>query len=246
MDIKYLEKELKDNFTIIHYNQIGSTNVKIKEFYGKNSIIVVADLQTEGRGRFGKKFESPKGTGLYFSLMIKGYERLQDNLYVTPMVAIAIRRAITHLTGIDTNIKWLNDIYIEDSKVGGILCELYEKSIIIGIGINTSYNKIFEDIKDNNVSSIYKKEPLKFKENLLVEIVRNIDKFINQKSNLEILKEYNNYLYYKFKNVSLKNNYGDKIFGIILGVDEEYRLIIKDNDRVIHFELGEIEVRYKN
>ncbi len=106
---------------------------------------VIAEEQHSGRGRQGKSFYSPKGTGLYFSFLLKDEKYINDPLFTVKM-SYAVCCAVDELTETeDVKIKWVNDIYTEDKKIAGILCEaLNEKGsqgIIVGVGVNFSLDK---------------------------------------------------------------------------------------------------------
>lgn len=116
-------------------DSVCSTNTYLKELAGQGAphgSVVIADHQSAGRGRLGRSFSSPKGKGLYLSVLL----RQKPELRLTPMVAEAVRRAILQVSGLQTRIKWINDIVCGDKKLCGILTELSGDSVIVGIGIN--------------------------------------------------------------------------------------------------------------
>lgn len=105
--------------------------------------VIIAGNQTAGRGRRGRAFFSPENTGIYMSLLLFPQESLNKLSGITCLTAVAICRAIKEVTGLDVEIKWVNDIYYKGRKVGGILTEAItsledgsSSYIIIGIGIN--------------------------------------------------------------------------------------------------------------
>ncbi len=109
---------------------------------GENGTAVLADTQTAGRGRLGRSFFSPSGCGLYLSLLLYTPTPPERLPLLTAAAAVAARRAIAAEAGLETDIKWVNDLCIGGKKVAGILCEsmfdgtgvpLYS---VVGIGIN--------------------------------------------------------------------------------------------------------------
>ncbi len=124
---------------------IDSTNNEAKRtaiHTGKNTLIA-AEEQTCGRGRSGKSFYSPDKTGAYFTLALHGATDFSNAVKVTSLAAVAVCRALEKLTGLSPSIKWVNDVYLGDKKVCGILTEAVTdiecgnvSDIIIGIGIN--------------------------------------------------------------------------------------------------------------
>lgn len=134
---------------IILLNEIDSTNTYIKKNVSslKDRTIVCAKRQTDGRGRRGKSFLSPDG-GLYFSILIKSEESIKDPSMLTVVSAVAVSKAIESICHIQSQIKWVNDIFIDGRKCCGILCESGASGnggkldyIIVGIGINVIFPK---------------------------------------------------------------------------------------------------------
>ena len=105
--------------------------------------VVCAEGQTKGRGRMERPWTSPKGKGLYFSLILRPNLFPADAAKITLFSAVAICEAISQSTGIKTSIKWPNDLLIQDKKVAGILTELSAEMdrvrfIVIGVGLNVN------------------------------------------------------------------------------------------------------------
>ncbi|MFD2390616.1 biotin--[acetyl-CoA-carboxylase] ligase [Enterococcus gallinarum] len=105
--------------------------------------LFLSETQVGGHGRFNRPFFSPKGKGIYMSLLLKPNHTFSELPQYTLLAAVAVAQAIDELTGKETQIKWVNDIYLEGKKVCGILSEAtsdFESgriaSIVIGIGIN--------------------------------------------------------------------------------------------------------------
>lgn len=144
---------------IFIFKEVDSTNLKAKELASKGAehgTLVVAERQTAGRGRMGRKFVSPAGSGIYMTLIIRPKADLGKAMLITSAAAVAVCKAIRELTGKAAGIKWVNDIYIEEKKVCGILTEAVTdvetgdlESAVIGIGINfTADPEVFpEDVK---------------------------------------------------------------------------------------------------
>lgn len=125
------------------FQEIGSTNSYLKRNAAvlDNGFTAVANLQTGGRGRLGKSFESPSG-GLYMSLLVKDL-RAEDISSATVKTGVAVCEALEEFLGLEhetLGIKWVNDILYDGKKVCGILCELVRygntNCLIVGIGLN--------------------------------------------------------------------------------------------------------------
>jgi BirA family biotin operon repressor/biotin-[acetyl-CoA-carboxylase] ligase len=119
--------------------ETDSTNLRLKEAYRAGRIsapyLLAADCQTAGRGRLGRRFVSPAGTGLYMSLLCSPPPGTESGR-ITILAAVAVCRAIEELTGLQPWIKWVNDLFVRGKKVCGILAEGLEGAVIIGIGVN--------------------------------------------------------------------------------------------------------------
>ncbi|MBM7712258.1 biotin--[acetyl-CoA-carboxylase] ligase [Enterococcus xiangfangensis] len=111
----------------------------------KSPLLIVADMQEAPHGRFDRPFFAAKQQGIYMSLLLKPNEQLHELPQYTILMAVAAAEAIDELLGVDSQIKWVNDIYLNEKKVAGILSEAMTdvesnslKYIIIGMGINFS------------------------------------------------------------------------------------------------------------
>ena len=109
----------------------------------KEGVVVFAESQTRGRGRMGRKWISPPGKGLWFSVLLRPNFHPQEATRLTIASATALRRAIVALTGLQPEIKWPNDLLIWGKKVAGILTELSAeldrvRHVILGIGVDVN------------------------------------------------------------------------------------------------------------
>ncbi len=133
-------------FYIEEYDCVDSTNriAKEKGFLGvPDGTVIVAQAQTAGRGRLGRSFFSPGGSGIYMSLILRCGESALDALEITTRAAVSVARVLERHSGRDAKIKWVNDIYMEGKKVSGILTEGVLSGdrlsfAVLGIGINLS------------------------------------------------------------------------------------------------------------
>lgn len=140
-----IESRIKGLSIFVH-REIDSTNdeAKRKIAEGQEGIsLIVADAQSAGRGRQGKTFFSPTGAGIYMTVAFPSRLPLAAAVSVTTAAAVAVFRAIRDETGIETDIKWVNDLYLGGKKVAGILTEAISdfeagevRHLIVGVGIN--------------------------------------------------------------------------------------------------------------
>ena len=140
----------------------GSTNTIAKEMAtkgAKEGTVIIALEQTAGRGRMGRSFYSPKGSGIYLSIILRPRLNIEDSLLLTTCTAVAVARAIAGTCGIRTGIKWPNDIVLDGKKVCGILTEMNSEMervnfLVLGIGINVNHEEgdFPDEIKDRATS----------------------------------------------------------------------------------------------
>ena len=123
-----------------------STNDIVKDLAQQGApegTAVVAEHQTQGRGRHGRSFVSPAGVGIYVSLLVRPQANIQRLPQLTLAVAVATAEALAEYSALPIGLKWPNDVEISGKKVAGILCEAVLQPgasplVIIGIGINVN------------------------------------------------------------------------------------------------------------
>ena len=143
----YIAERLRFPVTVKCFDCVTSTSTMLKELVREKeckTTLFVADSQTAGRGRTGRSFFSPKGSGVYFSLLIAQSSYTAAVGDATMYAAVAAVRAIKSTFGKDAGIKWVNDVYIGDKKCVGILTErVFGRDnipyLIIGIGTNVYF-----------------------------------------------------------------------------------------------------------
>ncbi len=153
LDKNILSRLLKQlDCELILVDRTISTNddlKKIKNF--NNTICEVALMQEGGRGSNGRSFVSEQASGIYFSILIKN----NNYKYITEKAAVCVHEVFKKIYNKNLKIKWVNDLYYDNKKVCGILCEniMQDNSIIIGIGINLF--RIDEKVlSDNDLTKI--------------------------------------------------------------------------------------------
>ncbi len=127
------------------FSSIDSTNNEAKRVFRSGDTretVYTAEAQTSGRGRSGRSFYSPESTGLYFSAVLSPNVSLEDATLLTSAAAVAVCDALWEVCKVESEIKWVNDIYIGSKKVCGILTESIVgeggtlDAVVVGIGIN--------------------------------------------------------------------------------------------------------------
>ena len=144
------------------HSQINSTNIRAKELAAQGAphgTVVIAGQQTLGRGRFGRAFYSPEGSGVYISFILRPQLPADRAVMLTSMSAVAVARAMERVADVQASIKWVNDVYLGPKKACGILCEAgldFESGqmqyVISGIGVNVGFMDFPEELADKATS----------------------------------------------------------------------------------------------
>ncbi|HZK56832.1 MAG TPA: biotin--[acetyl-CoA-carboxylase] ligase [Clostridia bacterium] len=171
---------------VVYFESVDSTNSYAKKEIArlKDGTVVLAEEQTLGRGRRGKEWVSPKGTGIWVSLILKPDIPPREGIKMTQIAVAAVCESIRESTGLNALIKWPNDIIVNGKKVCGILTEmageLNEISyIIIGIGINVNMDSFPNEIKENATSLFIESGKKTDRRDLLVDTLRNFETLYN-------------------------------------------------------------------
>ena len=145
---------------VFFYETTDSTNLSLRRLAqeGKpEGTLAVAQMQTAGRGRMGRHWIAPAGTGIWMSLLLRPETMPKDAPVITLLAGLAVCRAIRKLLGLMVQIKWPNDILLNEKKLCGILTEMDAemdciRCIVLGIGINVNIMKFPEDIVQSATS----------------------------------------------------------------------------------------------
>lgn len=140
------------------FKEVDSTNNEAKRLLaagGSFPALIVAGAQSSGRGRNGHSFYSPADSGLYLSLVMEPQTSLDRSAAVTTMAAAAVCQAVKELSGLQPQIKWVNDIYLHGKKICGILTEAVTdlesgmvSGIVVGIGVNICTGDFPPELRD--------------------------------------------------------------------------------------------------
>ncbi len=214
-------------YKIHYFKSLTSTNDKVKGF-NENSV-VIAEIQTKGRGRFKRKWVSSKG-GLWLSILLKPMHMGKLG-YLTFCAAIACQKAVAKMTKLKSKVKWPNDLVVRNKKLCGILTESSfgnTKFAVVGIGMNTN-NQIPKNLQEKAVSlrmMLNKKvDNRKLAEYILDEFESLYQNF-NDKQYKQILKKWKSSSDTIGREVKIITR-GKTIKGRIIGIDSDLRLILK-------------------
>ncbi|MDP4088403.1 MAG: biotin--[acetyl-CoA-carboxylase] ligase [Bacillota bacterium] len=171
---------------VLHFESLDSTNTRAKEI-GSGSFaegtVIVSEEQLSGRGRLGRSWSSPKGAGIWMSLLLKPETPPTEAYKVTIIAAAAVHKALSE-EGVASLIKWPNDIVLNGRKICGILTEMSAEFsrinyLVMGIGINvnTTLEEFPEEIK-NKASSLRAQTGRSFnRKSVMSRILNNLEIF---------------------------------------------------------------------
>ncbi len=246
-------ENLKLNFEILDSVDSTNTLAKLRAKDGADEgYIVIASHQTAGRGRLGRSFSSPDGTGIYMSVVLKPTISPEKTVLITTAAAVAVSRAIECLSEKETQIKWVNDILINGKKVCGILTEgsinPQDQTLdfaVLGIGINVfrPKNDFDDDIKDI-AGFIFNEYSEDIKTKLVCEIVKNFFEYYKNIEKKTFFNYYKEKCFVIGKKVNIIKN-GEIISkGQVLDLLDDFSLMIKHkNDKIENLSSGEISIR---
>ncbi|MCR5123096.1 MAG: biotin--[acetyl-CoA-carboxylase] ligase [Ruminococcus sp.] len=232
-----------DDVKILICNEVDSTNDAAKRLLTEENVsraAIIADSQLCGRGRFGREFYSPAGTGLYLSVVLRPDKSFREAVMYTAAAAVAAARAIERTTGVSTQIKWINDLYLGGRKVCGILTEAdtdFEtgrvRSMVIGIGINVTTVSFPEEMADK-AASIGRNVP---RCRLAAEIIGGLYRIIDNE--FDFLDEYRERCFLYGREIGFSD--GSRSFrGTVAGIGDGCELILDTDLGRFSFAHGEI------
>lgn len=190
---------LEDNIIVLE--ETDSTNNYAKKLAQNGEVtgtVAIAKTQTAGKGRLGRSFCSPPGTGLYMSIILRLDYDLETVSLLTSCMSVAASRAIDKLYGTDMKIKWVNDLYLNGKKISGILTESAVNAegkpdfAVVGIGVNVkSIKKDFSDDLLETASSLEDETGKVFPlGQIAAEIVNELKKLLPKLPKAEFIEEY--------------------------------------------------------
>lgn len=240
---------------IVFYPEIGSTNTEAKrlaEAGAPEGTLVVADMQSEGRGRRGRSFISPAGKGLYMSVILRPSAMAADAACLTAFAAVATAEAIEALVPLSVGIKWVNDLFLKGRKVAGILSEasldLESGGLsyaVIGIGINVQSGGIPPELSEIAISLEEASGQRIDRAALCAGIVRGLEGAEAALAGGLYLPEYRRRSTVIGRRVTVLRG-GEEYSATVLGIDDRAGLIVRtDEGEECVLSSGEISVRVK-
>ena len=239
---------------VLYFDTIDSTNTKAQELAEKgypSGTLVVADKQESGKGRRGRSWVSPSGTGIFMTLMIKPDINPNNASMLTLVAALAVAKAITSVTGEEALIKWPNDIVVNSKKVCGILTEMNAQfdyiNHIVGIGINVHNESFPEEISQMASSLMIEAGGKRFhRAQIIAETMsyfeQYYDTFLKTQDLSALVREYDELLVNRNKSVRVLDP-KEPFDGKAMGITPKGELIVDTWESRKLVSSGEVSVR---
>lgn len=240
---------------IITFDQLGSTNQEAKKVAlegMEEGTIIIADEQIAGKGRRGRNWVSPPGTGIWMSIILRPDTQPQNASMLTLIAGLAVCKVIHQITSMKALIKWPNDIVINGKKICGILTEMnseidFINFVVIGIGINVNIPEFPPEL-DNIATSLMLEGNKKYKRKTLVKKILEefevcYNKYLQTEDLQGIIDDYNSYCVNIGREVRVISK-SEEITGRVKCVTPKGELIIStSNGDDILVTSGEVSVR---
>ena len=221
---------------------VDSTNTRLKAEAASlpTGAVLIAEEQTAGRGTHGRSFQSPRGDGLYLSVLLRPAAALKDLITLTGWVAVAAREGCARASGAPVEVKWLNDLYLNGKKLCGILTELAflgesgePDYVVVGMGVNM--NQTADTFRAQGLESIaaslagegFPVERNRLAICLLEELDRMVRDFPGKRG--EYLERYRAHCITMGRWVSFETEQGVRT-GTAQGVDDAFALQVAGDD----------------
>lgn len=243
-----------ENFKFIFLPETNSTNKFAQNFIitnkQKENTIVLTDFQTDGVGQGNKKWHSEKGVNLLFSIVIyPHYLEARSNFLLSMITSISIAEVLKSYDVGEVNIKWPNDILLNNKKICGILianqlCGRQIENSIIGVGLNVNQTDFPSELK--LATSLHKESGKTFHlRSVLNDILILFDYYIELLKNfkLEIINhKYINLMFGLEGTLNFSTQTGELLEGRLIGIKQNGKIIVKIEDQVKSFDNSEIKI----
>ncbi|WP_273322026.1 biotin--[acetyl-CoA-carboxylase] ligase [Vallitalea guaymasensis] len=240
---------------IINFDKLDSTNQQAKKLAlegASNGTVVIAEEQTAGKGRRGKMWVSPPGTGIWMSVVLRPSVMPENASMLTLVAGLAVCKAVREITNLEASIKWPNDIVVNGKKICGLLTEMnseidFINFVVVGIGINVNIEKFPPEL-DNIATSLMIEGNQSYQRKILVKRTLEIfedyyKKYLETEDLTKIIEEYNEHCINIGRKVRVTGSKQD-ITGNVKCVTNKGELIVTDQQgEDIVVTSGEVSVR---
>lgn len=240
---------------IRYFDTIDSTNTAVKrlaETGAAEGLVIISAEQTAGKGRRGRSFYSPQGSGLYMSLLLRPTLSPEKSLYITSAAAAAVAETLENISGVPAGIKWVNDIYMRERKVCGILAEAGIKAgrvdyVVLGIGVNLlpPQGGFPEEIRDVAGAAYIEGDPEKLRARTAAGIIDRFTGYYRTLAEKPFIEEYRRRSILTGQRVNVYRIIdGEPESAAVLGIDDDFGLVVRyDDGREETLGSGEVTIR---
>ena len=233
---------------------LDSTNNRAKALAAESAphgTVVIADSQTGGRGRRGRSFFSPEHSGIYLTVILRPKCTPEQASLLTSMAAVATARAIEKTAEADVKIKWVNDLYLNDRKICGILSEAGMNMetgqldhVAVGIGVNTARMAFPPELQEIATSVGNETGAAPDRNRLAAEILNELEKLYDEQDSAAFLRESRRRSNVIGRDITVIE--GDKRYPArAVDIDSRGRLIIETPEGRTRLNYGEVSLKLK-
>lgn len=240
---------------ICTYKTLGSTNQEAKKLALEglsDGAVIIANEQTAGKGRRGRFWVSPPGTGIWMSLLLRPDIQPQNASMITLVAGLAVCEVIDEITGLDVKIKWPNDIVLNGKKICGLLTEMnseidYVNFIVVGIGINVNISEFPPELLSMATSLLIESGETYARKVLVKRTLERFEKhyktYLETEDLSTIIKAYNNHCVNVGREVRVMSKVKE-MTGTVKEITPKGELILRDSEGEEHLiTSGEVSVR---
>ena len=244
--LKQIQPHIKE---VQYFESIDSTNLYAKRIANDidSNTLIIADEQTNGIGRYNRAFVSTKNEGIYMSIILKNTDQQLILDQVTMMIAVCVKEAVLELLNIELKIKWVNDLYLKDKKVCGILCQSHLNTqnqldtMIMGIGLNLVDTK---HLLPEVAAALLKEDKLIDKEKLVSTIINKF--FYYYLNHIDISDKYKQDMLLLNKDIVLDYQ-NQTIKCKVIDVNQDGGLVLENKDKeILTIHSGEVAITKKS
>ncbi len=234
------------------YDVLESTNNTARLLAQQNAAqgtTVIANCQTKGKGRMGRDFFSPEG-GIYMSIVLRPQTNIENILFLTVAAAVAAAESIESASGKKSEIKWVNDVYIEGKKVCGILTEgaicaetAQLEYAVLGVGINTVFcESEFPEQLQTKAGGVFSSRATSGqKACLIADFCNRFFGMYQELQSKDFVSRYQSRSFLDGKTVEYYKN-GEKQTAQVLKIDDQARLVVKNGQSTEFLSSGDVQL----
>jgi len=239
------------------FEEIDSTNQYLLEspvISDKHACVILAEYQTQGRGRRGTPWISPIGSGINLSIAWHFEQPVESLTCLSLAAGSAVIRVLTKMGFDGVGLKWPNDIFFQGKKLGGLLIEMRGETagpcdVVIGLGLNFAFPPGFEgSIEQPWIDLASIKDSTASRNHIAAELIAEVTLLLDSYANInteDIINEWQQYDCMRGKKAKLKLQ-DKKIHGLVMGIDNDGALLMSVDNRIQKYTAGEISLRMKS